>query len=67
MGQVVPILQALDCRECSRYVLNAAECDSSCGICELHAETHEIAIPDDDSNYSVEIEGCCSTRKSDNK
>ena len=65
MGQAVAILKALSCSECSRYVFNAAECDSSCGLCEIHAETHEIPIADDDSNYSVEIVGCCSTRKSD--
>ena len=70
MGNVIPIVpicKALSCSDCARFVFNSAECDSSCGLCEVHAETHEIEIPDDDSTYSVEITGCCSTRKSDNK
>ena len=63
MGQIAPVIHALSCQECARYIFNSAECDSSCGLCKLHVETHEVAIPDDDSTYSIEVEGCCEARK----
>ena len=69
MGQAEAILRALSCKDCShdctRYVCNAAVIDSQCSdCCQCHMETKEVAISDDDSSYSVEIQGCCEARKS---
>lgn len=64
MGQIAAVLKALSCQDCARYVLNSAESDCSCSqCCQCHLETKEVAIPDDDSEYSVEVEGCCEARK----
>ena len=30
--------------------------------CEFELETNEIEISDDNSQYSVEMEGCCEAR-----
>ena len=60
MGNVIPIVpicKALSCSDCARFVFNSAECDSTCGLCEVHVETHEIEI--EDTETDLEVGGCC--------
>ena len=64
MGQASAILKAFSCHDCAMYVCNAMKIDSECmDCCKLHIETTEIAVPDDDSTYSMEVVGCCEARK----
>ena len=69
MGKLASVINALDvCHfdSCSKFVLNACWCHSSCfGCCEFEFQTTEVELPDDDSNYSVDIIGCCGARKGD--
>ena len=62
---VVSALKVINCTECSRYVCNAMHIQSKCsGCCEFDVETTEVEIPkDDDSDISVEVEGCCHVNK----
>ena len=66
MGNLASILKVINCSDCAKYVCNACKVHSKCSdCCELSVETEEIEIPkDDDSNVSVEVEGCCSVHKS---
>ena len=63
---IVSALKVINCSDCAKYVCNACKVHSKCSdCCELSVETEEIEIPkDDDSNVSVEVEGCCSMHKS---
>ena len=69
MGQAVPVLGALgkmQCLDsCSKYVCNAMSLHSRCCNCfEFEFETDKVDLQDDSSSeYSVEIVGCCHTRK----
>ena len=66
MGNVVvSALKVINCDTCAKYVCNACKVNSKCsGCCELSIETEEIEIPkDDDSEMSVEVEGCCHVNK----
>lgn len=69
MGQAVGILGALGklqfCDACSKYVCNAMTFHSRCcTCCDLEFETEQIDLPDDSSSeYSVEVVGCCHSRK----
>ena len=62
---VVSALKVGNCDTCAKYVCNACKVNSKCsGCCELSIETEEIEIPkDDDSEMSVEVEGCCHVNK----
>ena len=62
---VVNALKVINCDTCAKYVCNACKINSKCsGCCELSVETEEIEIPkDDDSDISVEVDGCCSMHK----
>ena len=62
---VVSALKVVNCDTCAKYVCNACKVNSKCsGCCELSFETEEIEIPkDDDSEMSVEVEGCCHVNK----
>ena len=67
MGQVASVLpgvvKALSCQECARYVCNSMDVKSKCSdCCEFELETNEIEISDDNSQCSVEVEGCCEAR-----
>ena len=63
MGEVASVIKAFSCSDCARYVCNAMHCHSTCGeCCEIDFTTDEIVLSDDDSNFSVEILGCCGTR-----
>jgi hypothetical protein len=65
MGQLISVLpeivKAISCQECARYVCNSMDVKSKCSdCCEFELETHEIDISSEsDSEYSVEIDGCC--------
>ena len=64
MGEVASVIKALSCESCARYVCNAMRCQSKCrDCCEIDFVTEEIDLPDDDSTYSVEVNGCCETHK----
>ena len=62
---IVSALKVINCDSCSKYVCNAMKVQSKCSdCCEIDVETEEIEIPkDDDSDISVEVEGCCSVHK----
>ena len=63
MGEVASILKACSCSECSRYVLNAMTFHSKCSdCCDVEFETHEVHVADDDSEYEIEVIGCCTAR-----
>ena len=66
MGQIASVIKALSCESCAKYVCNAMRCQSKCrDCCEIDFVTEEIELPDDDddSTYSVEVDGCCEARK----
>ena len=64
MGEVASVIKAFSCESCSKFVFNACRCHSSCGdCCEVEFETTEVQLPDDDSQYSVQVLGCCGARK----
>jgi len=48
MGAAAPVLQALSCSDCARYVCNDAEIHSQCcdqdDACNCDVSTHETAI-----------------------
>ena len=48
MGAVAPVIRALSCADCARYVCNDAELHSKCcddeDACSCDASTHEIAV-----------------------
>ena len=65
-NSIVSALKVINCSDCAKYVCNACKVHSKCSdCCELSVETEEIEIPkDDDSDISVDVEGCCSVHKS---
>ncbi len=64
MGEVASVIKALSCDASAKYVCNAMRCQSKCrDCCEIDFVTEEIDLPDDDSTYSVEVNGCCETHK----
>ena len=64
MGDVTSVIKAFSCSDCAKYVCNAMHLHSTCfECCELDFETTEIELPDDDSQYDIEVIGCCGARK----
>ena len=64
MGEVASVIRAFSCEACAKFVCNACRCHSSClECCDIESETTEVDIPDDDSQYSVQVVGCCGARK----
>ena len=61
MGEAASVVKAFSLESCSKYVCNAMHCHSKCmrGCCEIDFETSEVEIPDDHSEMSVEVHGCC--------
>ena len=61
---VIPVIaKALSCQDCARYVCNSREIHSRCSdCCEFEFEANEVAIREDNSVYSIEVEGCCEAR-----
>ena len=63
MGQLASVIKAISCQDCARYVCNALDLKSSCSdCCALEFHTEKIDVSDSDSDYSVEIIGCCGAR-----
>ena len=62
---VVSALKVINCDTCAKYVCNACKVHSKCsGCCEFDVETTEVELPkDDDSEISVEVDGCFSMHK----
>ena len=63
---IVSALKVINCSDCAKYVCNACKVHSNCSDCcsiDITTEAIDVA-PDDDSNVSVEVEGCCSVHKS---
>ena len=59
LGVLPGIVKALSCQDCARYVCNAMDIKSSCCQCfSCELETSEVAIADDSSEISVEVDGC---------
>ena len=64
MGEVTSVIRAFSCEACAKFVCNAMHLHSTClDCCEVEFETTEVEIPDDDSQYSVHVVGCCGARK----
>ena len=60
MGQAASVIKMLSCDAIAKYVCNAMTLHSKCSnCCEFDLETTEVALPDDDSETSVSVEGCC--------
>ncbi len=64
MGAVAGVLpgiaEALSCQDCARYVCNSMDVKSRCCDCfDCELQTSEVAIAEDNSEQSLEIEGCC--------
>ena len=59
LGVLPGIVKALSCQDCARYVCNAMDIKSSCCQCwSCELETSEVAIAEDNSEISVDVEGC---------
>ena len=64
MGEVASVIKALSCDACTKYVCNEMQIHSKCrDCCEIDFVTDEIELSDDESIYSVEVDGCCQARK----
>ncbi len=64
MGEVASVVKAFSCSDCVKFVCNSMHMHSSCfECCEFDFETDQIDLPDDASEYSVEVTGCCWARK----
>ena len=64
MGEVASVIRALSCDACAKYVCNSMEIHSKCrDCCEIDFITDEIELSEDDSTYSMEVDGCCQARK----
>ena len=64
MGEVASVIKALSCDACAKYVCNKMQIHSKCrDCCEIDFVTDEIEISDDESIYSVEVDGCFQARK----
>ncbi len=63
MGEVASVIKAFSCEACAKFVCNAMDVKSRCRTCfDCEFVTEKVDIPDDDSQYSVEVEGCCAAR-----
>lgn len=57
------IAKALSCQDCARYVCNSMDIKSKCCDCvDCELQTNEAEIAEDNSKYSLEVEGCCEAR-----
>ncbi len=65
MGQVASVVRTLSCQDCARYVCNAMDIRSECcGLCTCQYHTDVVEPPDDDSTFSLTMDGCCAVRES---
>ena len=66
MGQAAGALHALSCDSAFKYWLNAMHCSSDCcggwTSCTYSTDKVDVA-PDSDSDFEMEMEGCCAIRK----
>ena len=65
MGQAASALKALSCDSAFKYWLNAMHCTSECcgGWCNCTYTTDMVDLPDSDSDFEMEMDGCCAVRK----
>ena len=64
MGQIASVIKAFSCESCSKFVCNAMDLKSNCSeCCDFEFHTEKVDISDSDSDFSVEIIGCCGVRK----
>ena len=63
MGEAASIIRAFSCESCAKFVFNAMDVKSRCCDCfDCQFVTEKVGLPDDGSEYSVEVEGCCTAR-----
>ncbi len=63
MGEAASIIRAFSCEACAKIACNAMDIRSRCCECvDCEFVTEKIDIPDDTSEYSIEVEGCCVAR-----
>ena len=65
MGAAAGGGRALSCEALAKYWLNAMHCSSECcdGWCSCTYTTDMVDLPDSDSDFEMEMEGCCAVRK----
>ena len=64
MGAAVGVAKALSCQDCARFVCNSMHIRSQCSeCCEISYDTDMVELPRDDTEYSVEVDGCCEAGK----
>ena len=65
MGQAASALKALSCDSAFKYWLNAMHCSSECcdGWCNCTYTTDMVDLSDSDSEFEMEMDGCCAVRK----
>ena len=61
MGQAASIIKAFSCEACAKFVCNAMDVKSRC-CDDFEFQTERVDLPDDISEYSIEVEGCCGAR-----
>ena len=62
-GALPGITKALSCQDCARYVCNSMGVKSRCCDCfDCELQTNEVEVAEDNSEFSVEVEGCFEAR-----
>ena len=69
MGDVASVIKAFSCDSCAKYVCNALDIRSQCcdEYCEFEVSTERVDLSRDDSDYEIEVDGCCMARKTENR
>ncbi len=58
MGQVANVIRAFSCEACAKFVCNAMDVRSRCcDCCDFEFTTEKVDLPDDTSEFSVEVGG----------
>ena len=55
------IIKAMSCDSMWKYCCNAQHLKSRCcgDFCEVEYDTEMVDIPEENSEYSIEVDGCC--------
>ena len=54
------MINAFSCESCAKFVFNAMDVKSRCCDCfDCEFVTEKVDLPYDDSEFSVEVDGCC--------
>ena len=68
MGEVASVIRAFSCDSCARYVCNEMDVKSECcDYCKCEVTTEHVDLSRDDSDYEIDVDGCCMARKTENR